>query len=437
MEYNKELTNSERRIVWAKRFIENLENKLKTGNKEITIDKRYKEGEKSEYIVLRENLQDILNYVKHLMTDEMVKPLSASVEANYLIYFADFVRKPFKEVTKEDIEKFFEKYKDHSEAYNCTFRRIIKPFFRWIYKYEKEDGYPPIVKWIKCGRRVRRLPNILTMKEIQKMIEVCDNLRNRAIISVLYESGFRASELMDLKIKDLNFDEYGAILMVNGKTGMRRTRLISSITDLKAWLNVHKNKNDVNAPLFCTFTKNKYGSPVTYPLTSSGLSIIIGSILKRTNIEKRVYPHIFRHTRATHLAKHLTEQELKAYFGWTQNSGMASIYVHLSGQDMDDKILQIYGVKPIDGTQTPKIPTIKCPKCSEINSIGNMWCWKCDSPLGVKEITEAERATKFIVKLLPTLMELAKNREISINDLEEIIKPLGKPSKSEESKEVR
>jgi integrase len=56
---------------------------------------------------------------------------------------------------------------------------------------------------------------------------------------------------------------------------------------------------------------------------------------------RRVYPHLLRHSRATHLAKFLTESQLKAYFGWTQDSKMTRIYIHLSGKDVDEAILRI------------------------------------------------------------------------------------------------
>lgn len=57
---------------------------------------------------------------------------------------------------------------------------------------------------------------------------------------------------------------------------------------------------------------------------------------RKTKIRKRCNPHIFRHSRATLLAQHLTEAQLKQVFGWTQSSKMASVYVHLSGRDNDD-----------------------------------------------------------------------------------------------------
>ncbi|MGC8993727.1 MAG: tyrosine-type recombinase/integrase, partial [Candidatus Aenigmatarchaeota archaeon] len=258
-----------------------------------------------------------------------------------------------------------------------------------MYGYSKRDGYPEVVDWIDTGNKntnYQKLPQVLTMEEINKMIEVCDNLRDKALISVLYESGCRASEILDLKIKDLEFDEYGGVLIVRGKTGSRRIRLISSIPALKEWLNVHPRKNDPNASLFCSLAKNNKGSP----LDVCGLHFIVKEIAKKAGINKRVYPHLFRHTRATHLAKYLTEQELKIYFGWAKGSDMPGVYVHLSGRDVENKILQISGVKPKESESLPTLPTIKCYRCGEENSSGNKFCWKCGAPLQQKTIEKIE-----------------------------------------------
>ena len=79
---------------------------------------------------------------------------------------------------------------------------------------------------IIIARRVfEKLPEeLLTEEEIQKMISSCANLRDRALVSVLYESGCRIGEIGNLRIKDVLFDEYGAKIDVLGKTGARRVR---------------------------------------------------------------------------------------------------------------------------------------------------------------------------------------------------------------------
>jgi hypothetical protein len=72
---------------------------------------------------------------------------------------------------------------------------------------------------------------------------------------------------------------------------------------------------------------------------------LLEKISRKAGISKRVYPHLLRHSRATHLASFLTEAQMKEFFGWTQSSKMAATYVHLSGRDVDNALLKIYGLK--------------------------------------------------------------------------------------------
>lgn len=75
----------------------------------------------------------------------------------------------------------------------------------------------------------RKLPeDLLSGKEIENMINKCDYPRERALVACLYESGSRISELSNLKIKHIKFDQHGVVLMVDGKMGMRRVRIIFS-----------------------------------------------------------------------------------------------------------------------------------------------------------------------------------------------------------------
>jgi site-specific recombinase XerD len=71
---------------------------------------------------------------------------------------------------------------------------------------------------------------------------------------------------------------------------------------------------------------------------------MLGKLVKSCGLDKQVYPHLFRHSRATHLADKLTEAQMKILFGWAGNSDVPSVYVHLSGRDVEEALLRIYGI---------------------------------------------------------------------------------------------
>jgi hypothetical protein len=151
---------------------------------------------------------------------------------------------------------------------------------------------------------------------------------------------------------------------------------------------------------------------------------MIKDIAKRAGVAKRVYPHLFRHTRATHFAKNLTEQELKIYFGWTKDSKMTGTYIHLSGKDVDDKILRLNGIIPKENGKPPVVPLMKCYRCGENNSIGNKFCFKCTAPLTEEKIKETEMTMRFLSSIIPVMFEKMKEREVNPKDLDEITKIL-------------
>jgi len=286
----------------------------------------------------------------------------------------DLKDKSFLDFTKLDIERFLSKINRNrtlSEWTKYDYRRTIKAFWIWLGKRE-------IVEWVNLTTpKNYKLPEeILTEDEIQAMIDVAESLRDKAIIAVLYESGARRGEFINLRIKHIVFDNKGAILIVHGKTGMRRLRLVSSVPYLIRWLDVHPKKDDPNAPMWVNVGYPNHGSVMNY----YSLSIQLKKIAKKAGIKKRVYPHLFRHSRATVLANWLTEAQMCEFFGWVQGSDMPRIYIHLSGRDVDNAILNMYGLAE-EEIRKPKINAVKCPRCEAINTGEARFCMRCAFPL--------------------------------------------------------
>ncbi len=71
--------------------------------------------------------------------------------------------------------------------------------------------------------------------------------------------------------------------------------------------------------------------------------MLVKEMAQKAGLRKRVYPHLFRHSRATELANVLTDQQMKQYFGWGKDSAMVGRHTHLSGKETDKAILEYYG----------------------------------------------------------------------------------------------
>jgi integrase len=257
--------------------------------------------------------------------------------------------KDFLEMATEDLKDIIRRIEasDYADWTKRDLKVVTRKFVKWLnQKYNKTID----TSFIKITMKNKhKLPEeLLTQEEIERMVEACNNIRDRTLISVLYESGCRISELLGLKIKNVQFDEYGAILIIpNGKTGSRRIRIINSAVLLKSYIESHLIKEE-QGWLWITNFNRKNGNHKCSLLNSGSVRKILKQSAKQSGIQKNVYPHLLRHSRATHLANILTEAQMKEFFGWTQGSNMASIYVHLSGRDVDDALLKAYGIKKGD-----------------------------------------------------------------------------------------
>ena len=362
----------------------------------------------------------ILKFHDRLLADNLSKA-RVIYYLGRLSIIAAWIKKDFGEAVRKDIEAVMRKVNqmDYTEWTKADYRVTLKKFYKWLRDYNEKGAYPPEVSWINTHVSIdkQNLPdNLPNDEDVKKMIEAAEHPRDKALIACLYESGCRIGELASLKIGSANFDEYGAFIVVNGKTGSRRIRLVFSSPILASWLNIHPEKNNPNAPLWIVIgttknlTKNrgrgdkKHTYNWSYEFKYPAIASMIKKVAAKARIEKKVNPHSWRHARATFLANKLTEQQLKHLFGWKQSSKMAATYVHLSGRDVDDALLAVYGKKMIDNkSKQSKLTPVDCPRCRETNEYSNVFCKKCgwvlDKDAGAELSEKRKKADEIISSL--------------------------------------
>lgn len=223
------------------------------------------------------------------------------------------IKKSFDTLDKDDIIDLvgFIETQKWSAWTKHDYKVILRKFFKWL---RNSKDYPDEVSWIKASypKNTLRANQLLTGEDIKRMVEVATNPRDKAFIFILYESGCRIGELLTVRIKDVEFDEYGAFLNVTGKTGPRRVRIIKSVPLLTIWLNCHKYSKNPNAPLWI-----RLNNPEMKFMATPTVRSFLKKVVRKAGIEKRVHPHLFRHSRATHLASQIPESLLKKHMGWS------------------------------------------------------------------------------------------------------------------------
>jgi integrase/recombinase XerD len=366
-----------------------------------------------EYLEEEDNTELILTFLDRLFAEGMSKTRIVKY-ANHLKVISEKIGKSFLDVDDRDITAFLSwlEQSDYAPHTKRDYKTVLKRLFRNLGKEELVENVRQTLK-----RNKKKLPSdILTKDEIIKMIEAADHPRNKAMIAMMYEGGLRIGELANLKIKDVQFDEWGALVKVRGKTGERIVRVVSSASLISQWLEMHPKRDDMEAPLWVNLSSNYKKVGITY----QGIRQNLKRIVEKAGVKKNITPHVFRHSRATHLARSLTEAEMNIYFGWVQGSGMPATYVHLSGRDVDDKILQIYNLKPKDKDREDKMRPKECPRCKYINSPVSRFCGRCGTVLDEEERIKLEMQAKEMSKDFPSfsfeekraLKEMRKFRDI-------------------------
>lgn len=232
-------------------------------------------------------------------------------------------------INHDMLENYLLGLKEGGIKVSSIFRKVesIKAFYRFLLISSKIKENP--ISNFKAPRISRKLPEFLSESEIENILSVFDGsrfniLRTFVIIDLLYSSGIRISELTDLVLESINLDELW--IRVTGKGGKQRYVPINKNTAkiLKIYLSERelkfKNK-DVSSFVFL----NKSGKKISRIQVWKDIK----KIARQAGIKKNVYPHIFRHSFATHLL--LRGADLRAISEMLGHSNLSTtqIYTHL------------------------------------------------------------------------------------------------------------
>jgi len=354
---------------------------------------------------------------------EGISPLTnCKIVSNFQNCLGKFAPKNFdlKTSKEDDLRKLIINLEqsEYSPRTKQSMKAIIKQYYKSIGKEKLTSFFKATVK--KKDKIVINESDLLTDEEVNAIIKACKNNRDKAMVHLLYESGMRIGELGSLQVKHVTFDNYGVVVNIpTGKTGARRIRVVECERHLRQWLMDHPTEDDKNSYLWVNLNngmKRKKHERMDYSAMKKVFekkSIDSGVKTykdKKGKLQTRVYPHLFRHSRATLLAKHMTEQELKVYLGWTASSEMASVYVHLSGKDVDDSILRMNGVKK----DVQAEEGIRCQVCKKNNPAKALTCQNCFRPLSLKASIQIDKNKKNVNMLVEALL----NGEITLEQIQ-------------------
>ena len=249
---------------------------------------------------------------------------------------------PF-EITYENIQEYLFQLskKKFSERSQARWISSIKSFFKYLVEDEfRADNPTTLLEGPKLGLY---LPDTLSFEDVNRIIAVINNdtdlgRRNHCMVEVLYGCGLRVSELIDLKISNINFKE--SYLKVEGKGDKSRFVPMASFTSklIKDYIRDIRSKYKINKKCEDILFLNSRGSAMSRVI----VFIIIKELTEKAGINKKISPHTFRHSFATHLLQNGADlryiQEMLGHSSITTTE----IYTHLKNEELRDVILNFH-----------------------------------------------------------------------------------------------
>jgi len=189
--------------------------------------------------------------------------------------------------------------------------------------YEKVAGLDKQLYFLERPKKSRDLPKVLSEEEVLAILESIPNLKHRSIIATIYSAGLRRSELINLRKQDVFFDR--KIIFIRGAKGKKdRTSVLadSLAIALKRYLDEYKP----NYWLFEGVNRNQY--------SSTSIAKILQRGARKVGIEKKVTPHMLRHSFATHLLEHGVDIRYIQTILGHGSSKTTEIYTHVSKKSL-------------------------------------------------------------------------------------------------------
>jgi site-specific recombinase XerD len=230
----------------------------------------------------------------------------------------DFSKRNPEEITENEVKKYLaEKALDRSSMSIILFLSAVK------YAFSSILGRDPTLR-IKRPKREKKIPSVLTKEEVKKLFRAIENKKSKLMISMIYACGFRVSELLNLKIKELDFEEnIGHVRQAKGK----KDRIFNIPRFLSKPLKKQvKIQTEINQEFLFTGPKGR--------LTDRNLQKIIKKAAEKAGIKKNVHPHTLRHSFATHLLeKGVDIRYIQALLGHS-SIATTELYTHVSREKL-------------------------------------------------------------------------------------------------------
>ena len=248
----------------------------------------------------------------------------------------------YNNVDYDDCIKYLNFLNDKKLSKSTVSRKLssLRTFYKYLVLNNKVDNNPFIL--VTSPKKEKRIPKFINYNNIEEIFNIPDlntkqGQREKIILEILYSSGVRVSELVNIKLKDIDFNNKSIFIFGKGK----KERIVSFGDYAKDMLNMYINDGrkkllgSIESDYLIVGDKKE-------SLTTRRVEQIIDDIIKRTSIKLNITPHMFRHTFATHLLDNgcdlLAVQELLGH----ESLSSTEIYTHVSNEHLREVFLKCH-----------------------------------------------------------------------------------------------
>lgn len=258
------------------------------------------------------------NDFKALKQELKIRGLTKKTQQAYLYHnqkFLQFCRKESKVVVAQDVRDYLEYLIDRKLA-----KATVRLAYNALLFYYTQVLKRKLMVDIRIPKREKKEPVVLTPKEMKRLIKVIKNSKHRLLVELAYASGVRVSELVKFKVKDILVEE--KIAVVRQGKGRKDRKVILSDKFLRDFGKGLRNQESYLFP-------GRKGH-----LTIRSVQVILKEAARKAGIKKKVYPHLLRHSFATHLVeKEVDIKYIQKILGHA-NKRTTERYLHLADRDI-------------------------------------------------------------------------------------------------------
>jgi integrase len=266
---------------------------------------------------------------------------------------------------------------------------VVKLYAKYLASVTGDERWEKLRSQVKAAAPKRRLPATLTPEEVRRLIEECGrrSFELKVLVETIYETGARAGEILNMRAKDIVFDEVGARLLIrSSKSEARAVRVVLYAADLARLVEGRRPEDRLFERDYSTYLRW-----LEEAWRAAGLP----------DISRKF--HALRHTRATELYGRMSEKAMMLWFGW-RTRGMIDVYARVTQEEAEREYLAAVGAARRQEEQQ----AARCPRCGYPNPGAASYCLRCGAPLKPELQLEKARDTLILTELLRKVEELER-----------------------------